>query len=50
MVAEVQFKDIIFGIFFEVGGEMTCMYGYWAKMEGSLNLFLLRHFINLVNG
>ena len=31
MFAEFQFEDIIFGIFPQVGGEISCAYGYWAK-------------------
>ena len=31
MFAEFQFEDIIFGIFPQVGGEIACAYGYWAK-------------------
>ena len=31
MFAELQFEDIIFGIFPKVGGEIGSAYGYWAK-------------------
>ena len=31
MFAELQFEDIIFGIFPIVGGEITYAYGHWAK-------------------
>jgi hypothetical protein len=31
MFAELQFEDIIFGIFPKVGEDIRCAYGYWAK-------------------
>jgi hypothetical protein len=31
MFAELQFEDIIFGIFPKVGGEVREAYGFWAK-------------------
>ena len=31
MFEELQFEDIVFGIFPKVGGEISDAYGYWAK-------------------